>query len=333
MNDGINNFIGLLSKGDFFLIFLIVMAVVIVSVIVYLVRLQINEDPYYRVEDEETTDDEYYPSPEEKAVETSIRKFSNNIKDIEEDEENNILEDPRKVKASVSDIDLVHANYEYNNVIENDILNEETIMASDNDSIVNERPREEIEREIELNAQRIMENKIKNEIKEERHLEQERFYFESPQDEENSKKLNSTQESIEKDLKVFEENNKELNNLDKEEFKGYEREQEEYAIISASELENRLKEMRETGEILRHEEKIKAYEEEQELKAIISYEELLKRANNKVVSYEKEENIDGIRVGKVDTRKVEMSREISNKKTYYKEDEFLEALKEFRRAL
>lgn len=117
-----------------------------------------------------------------------------------------------------------------------------------------------------------------------------------------------------------------------DEIQMYEDNQEEMAIISASELESRLKAMKETGELDKHEEEIKNYELEQENKAIISYEELLKRATTNTISYESEENLGGVRVGKVDTSKIEINSE-DNNTPYYKEEAFLSALKEFRSSL
>lgn len=117
-----------------------------------------------------------------------------------------------------------------------------------------------------------------------------------------------------------------------DEIKGYETDQEEMAIISADELESRLKSMKENGEYDKHYEKIDEYEAEQENKAIISYDELLKRASSGTISYESEENLGGIRVGKVDTSKIEVSSEEMNR-PYYREEAFLNALKEFRESL
>ena len=112
----------------------------------------------------------------------------------------------------------------------------------------------------------------------------------------------------------------------------YEDEQEELSIISSEELEERLNDLEKSGKMKEHEEEIMAYEKEQEDKAIISYEELLRRASNSVISYESEENLGGIRIGKVDTNKIETHKE-ENDRPYYKEEEFLKALKEFREAL
>lgn len=117
-----------------------------------------------------------------------------------------------------------------------------------------------------------------------------------------------------------------------DEMNDYEREQENHAIISARELENKINTMKETGAYEQHQEELRKYEQELENKAIISYDELLKRASDGVVSYESEENVGGISIGKVDTKQIDDVRE-NGEKTYYKEEAFLEAMKEFRRAL
>ena len=90
--------------------------------------------------------------------------------------------------------------------------------------------------------------------------------------------------------------------------------------------------MKENGEYDKHYQKIDEYEAEQENKAIISYDELLKRASSGTISYESEENLGGIRVGKVDTSKIEVTSEEMNR-PYYREEAFLSALKEFRESL
>ena len=117
-----------------------------------------------------------------------------------------------------------------------------------------------------------------------------------------------------------------------DEISAYEQEQEEQAIISAKELDSKISTMKETGEFEQHQEELRKYEQELEQKAIISYDELLSRASDGIVSYESEEKLGGISVGKVDTKQIETIRE-SDEKPYYKEEAFLEAMKEFRRAL
>lgn len=118
----------------------------------------------------------------------------------------------------------------------------------------------------------------------------------------------------------------------KDDITNYENEQEEMAVTSISELESRINEMKMNNAYSNHEKEIEEYETEQENKAIISYEELLKRASASTISYESEENIDGIKIGKVDTTKIETYSE-TNDKPYYKEEVFLQSMKDFRRAL
>lgn len=212
MRSGINNFIELLVRGDFFLIFLLVIALVIVATIIYLIKLQLDEKVYFDDEDDN---------------EEEILKVNSTDKEINED------------------------------------------------------------------------------IKPIKQIKQERFNFE--------------EEPKVEDKKY-------------DYIKSYEDEQEEMAIISASELERRIKEMKDNNEYETHEKRIEEYEEEQENKAIISYEELLRRASMNTISYESEENVGGIKIGKVDTNKIETYSE-TNDKPYYKEEAFLQSLKEFRRAL
>ncbi len=212
MRSGINNFIELLVRGDFFLIFLLVIALVIVATIIYLIKLQLDEKVYFDDEDDN---------------EEEIFKVNSTDKEMNED------------------------------------------------------------------------------IKPIKQIKQERFNFE--------------EEPKVEDKKY-------------DYIKSYEDEQEEMAIISASELERRIKEMKDNNEYETHEKRIEEYEEEQENKAIISYEELLRRASMNTISYESEENVGGIKIGKVDTNKIETYSE-TNDKPYYKEEAFLQSLKEFRRAL
>ena len=212
MRSGINNFIELLVRGDFFLIFLLVIALVIVATIIYLIKLQLDEKVYF--------DDEYDNEEEIFKVNSTDKEMNEDIKPIKQ-------------------------------------------------------------------------------------IKQERFNFE--------------EEPKVEDKKY-------------DYIKSYEDEQEEMAIISASELERRIKEMKDNNEYETHEKRIEEYEEEQENKAIISYEELLRRASMNTISYESEENVGGIKIGKVDTNKIETYSE-TNDKPYYKEEAFLQSLKEFRRAL
>lgn len=114
--------------------------------------------------------------------------------------------------------------------------------------------------------------------------------------------------------------------------KDYETEQEEMAIIRLDELDNRLKDMKDSGELDKRDEEIENYEMEQENKAIISYDELLKRATLNSVSYESQEDLGGVKIAKVDTSKLATIQE-ENNNPYYKEEAFLNALKEFRESL
>lgn len=106
----------------------------------------------------------------------------------------------------------------------------------------------------------------------------------------------------------------------------YEKEQEEKAIISYDELSKRKSDI-ETGKIVLDDEITKNYEEEQEEKAIISYEELLEKASGTVLA-SKDESIPGIKITRVSPVNKGESSEIT--RPYYKEEEFLRTLKEFR---
>lgn len=202
MKSGIDNFIKLLTEGDFFLIFLIVIMLVVISVIIYLIKLQMSDMPI-----------------------------------LEEDIEKYIDEELDKKEP---------------------ITINQTKFDFEKEEIIDSKPKKNIE-----------------------------------------------------------------------EIKSYETDQEEMAIISASELDSRIKLMKENGEYDKHLEEIDDYEKEEENKAIISYDELLKRATTCAVCYESEENLGGIKVGKVDTSKIEIS-DGEMKRPYYKEETFLRSLKEFR---
>lgn len=210
MKSSIDNFIRLLTEGDFFLIFLIVIMLVVVSVIIYLIKLQVNENSL----------------PEE-----NIEKY------IDDELENEVNEKVNEVKP----VNINQTKFDF-----------------EKEEIVDSKPKKNLE-----------------------------------------------------------------------EIKSYETDQEEMAIISASELDNRIKTMKENGEYDKHLEEIDNYEAEEENKAIISYDELLKRATTNTISYESEENLGGIKVGKVDTSKIEISDGEMNR-PYYKEETFLRALKDFR---
>ena len=272
MGNSISNFIELLTQGDFFLIFLIVMMVIIIGVIVYLVRLQINDTDYYddSLADE---DDQFGPFDEDVIKTTAL--------------------DDRELKPSKATLSVNSVKEK----IDRDVvdLEEDTFML---DKEVDELVSEEFGDVSTVSYEE--EETFKEPI---RHIEQSKFNFESDD-------ISAGIESI----------------------KNYEREQENSAIISASELENRLKEMRLNGEMEKHEKELQKYEEEQENKAIISYEELLERASQGTISYESEEDLGGLKVSKVDTSQIESYSETSDK-PYYREEAFLEAMKEFRRAL
>lgn len=166
----------------------------------------------------------------------------------------------------------------------------------------------------------------------------EKIYYEDEEDDELDNSITAKIETSQAEVnpKKFEQEkfnfDKETSKNNEDYIKRYEEEQEELAIISAKELENRIAEMKKNNEFESHEKRIEEYEQEQENKAIISYEELLKRATSSSISYESEENIGGIKIGKVDTNKIETYSE-TNDKPYYKEEAFLESLKEFRGAL
>lgn len=333
MGDSITNFIELLTKGDFFLIFLIAMMLIIIGVIVYLVRLQISDAPEYerKNRDDDDEDEDYYDDNkiEEKITKEVLKPSYAKIKTEEdlEDEEENIplkkspvmnfepLRNIEELKNDYEDIDNKVDNMISEAITDSeeveDLLNEGNVTYKDEDfeSPAHTKPR---------------------------FIEQSRFNFEEPE-EVKEFDYNYDEEQIEDEeielekpayLRNFEEDEGTLENI-----RNYEDEQERTAIISASELESRINELKRTGEYESHEKQIQKYEEEQETKAIISYEELLERAKSGVVNYESEEEIGaGIRVGKVDTNSIETYSE-TNEKPYYKEETFLEAMKEFRRAL
>ena len=106
----------------------------------------------------------------------------------------------------------------------------------------------------------------------------------------------------------------------------YEKEQEEKAIISYDELSKRKSDI-ETGKIVLDDEITKNYEEEQEEKAIISYEELLEKASGTVLA-SKDESVPGIKISRVSP--VNKGESLDITRPYYKEEEFLRTLKEFR---
>ncbi len=297
MNDSINNFIELLVGGDFFLIFLIIMMVVIILVIVYLVRLQSSDTEYEKLDiDEEDDDDLYdYDIDEDEIDEKLEDEFEEVIKPINEKP---IMMMNQNVNVEpVRSFEPVSSPTVEESVIDDYKLDEDIDELMSEDMSFSDLDDEDLS-SLNLENPAASANAI-------RHIEQSKFNFEEPEEE----------------LEIPE-----------EAFKSYEDEQEATAIISASELEERLNHMRATGEMQVHEEQIKRYEEEQEKKAIISYEELLKRASEGAISYESQEKLGDIRVAKVDTSNIDTYSE-TNDKPYYKEEAFLKAMKEFRRAL
>ena len=136
--------------------------------------------------------------------------------------------------------------------------------------------------------------------------------------------LEKTQE-----LKEIVEDISKIENKEYEHIEQYEKEQEENAIISYEELSQRKSDI-ETGKIVLDDETTKNYEEEQEEKAIISYEELLEKASGTVLA-SKDESVPGIKITRVAPVNKGESLEIT--RPYYKEEEFLRTLKEFRASL
>ena len=111
----------------------------------------------------------------------------------------------------------------------------------------------------------------------------------------------------------------------------YESLEEENAVISSEELEQKAKERRDTLGDSDNQIAIAAYEEEQEKKAIISYEQLLKNASNITLTYKEEENKkkDAPKVTKIEVQE----HEVSAPEVYLEQEEFLKILKEFRVSL
>lgn len=336
MGDSITNFIELLTKGDFFLIFLIAMMLIIIGVIVYLVRLQISDAPEYdkkyRDIDDDEEDEDYFDDAkiEEKITKEVLKPTYSRMKVeesfIDEEEETPLVNSPIMNFEPLKNIeqledDIEEIDNKVDNMISERINDEEEV-----EELINERNKMYRDEDFESPAHT-----------KPRFIEQSRFDFESPVEnkefdynfEEDEQEI--ADEELDLDSPAY------FRNIEKEEtlenIRNYEDEQERTAIISASELESRINELKANGEYETHEKQLQKYEEEQETKAIISYEELLERAKGGVVNYESEEEIGaGIRVGKVDTNSIETYSE-TNEKPYYKEEAFLEAMKEFRRAL
>lgn len=111
----------------------------------------------------------------------------------------------------------------------------------------------------------------------------------------------------------------------------YETNEEECAVISASQLDKVKQErMNELG-ASDNRQVIERYEEEQENKAIISYEQLLKNAQNITLSYVEEEKKekDAPKINKIEVTQ----REVSEPENYLEQEQYLKILKEFRLSL
>lgn len=130
---------------------------------------------------------------------------------------------------------------------------------------------------------------------------------------------------------IPEENSNDQLELSRESYIGeYEREQEEIAIISTEELEEKLDELKSrasNGDIHMD---IQKYEEEQEQKAIISYDELRERASENVLNVTDAET-EGIKVSNIDVYNI--NEEPKKRNPYGYEEDFLKALKDFRASL
>ncbi len=311
MGDSITNFFELLTKGDFFLIFLIAMMLIIIGVIVYLVRLQINDVPDYEKirkdrEEEEEEDDYYY---DDAYIEEEV------INDVKEPVYSESYDKPVKEEAVIKfePLKSVESLEEDTQVIDNDVdnmLSEGISISEDVEDLVSESSMVYKDEDFESPAH-----------SRPRFIEQSKFDFD------NSLPLSDFEEEEEETIEDS------IQDSVIDSFKDYEDEQEATAIISARELETRINELKANGLYESHERQLEEYEREQETKAIISYEELLERASQGAINYESEEVLGGgIHVGKVDTSNIEHYSEV-NDKPYYKEESFLEAMKEFRRAL
>lgn len=106
----------------------------------------------------------------------------------------------------------------------------------------------------------------------------------------------------------------------------YEDSEEENAVISTDELEEKTKERMDALGISDNQAMIDKYEEEQEKKAIISYEQLLKNASNITISYQEEKTPEGApKINKIEVKE----KEVSAPQSYIEEEKFLSILKEF----
>ena len=335
MGDSITNFFELLTKGDFFLIFLIAMMVIIIGVIVYLVKLQISDAPDYDKkyrdyddeEDEDHEEDYIVPKVKEKEPKEVLKPSYSNLKTLDSLEDEEVLEEPLKSPVMnfepIKSVQDLEEDFEdIDNKVDN-MISEGISYREDLDELISEPSITYKDEDFESPAH-----------SKPRFIEQSRFDFENPVEEierDFSDDITDNKLDIDETPAFLRDLEEEKDSF--ESIKSYEDEQEANAIISASELENRINELKASGEYEQHERQLQEYEQEQETKAIISYEELLQRASQGVVSYESEEELGGgIRVGKVDTSNIETYSE-TNEKPYYKEETFLEAMKEFRRAL
>ena len=111
----------------------------------------------------------------------------------------------------------------------------------------------------------------------------------------------------------------------------YEMNEEECAVISAEELEEKAKARREALGVSENRQLIEKYEEDQENKAIISYEQLVKNASNITLSYVEEEKKEpeAPKINKIQVTK----REVSEAENYLEQEQYLKILKEFRLSL
>lgn len=111
----------------------------------------------------------------------------------------------------------------------------------------------------------------------------------------------------------------------------YETNEEECAVISASQLDRVKQERMEELGVNDNRQVIERYEEEQENRAIISYEQLLKNAQNITLSYVEEDKKeeDAPRINKIEVTQ----KEVSQPENYLEQEQYLKILKEFRLSL
>lgn len=111
----------------------------------------------------------------------------------------------------------------------------------------------------------------------------------------------------------------------------YEMNEEECAVISAEELEEKAKARREALGASENRQLIEKYEEDQEKKAIISYEQLVKNASNITLSYVEEDKKEpeAPKINKIQITQ----KEVSEAENYLEQEQYLKILKEFRLSL